>query len=193
METHVIGAAVAIEGIWVLSLMRLLTPNAAVTMFVRVRRAPKGSSMNSLQRGTVVVGVTGLVIAATGLAVSAQRNGKNEDPRPKLTLKAQPNVGIAPARIMLTAELTGGANDFQEYYCPTVLWDWADGTESESTLDCEPYEAGKSEIRRRFTMQHTFRAGAHKVWVRLKRSNKLVASANVMVHIQPGRGVEDDR
>ena len=81
----------------------------------------------------------------------------------------------------------------QEYYCPTVLWDWADGTESESTFDCEPYEAGKSEIKRRYTVQHTFRAGAHKVWVRLKRNDKLLASANVSIQIQAGRGVEDDR
>ena len=124
--------------------------------------------MNSLLRRTISVGVMSLAIAATGLAVQAQRdttsNPKEEaNQRPKLTLKAQPNVSIAPARIMLTAELTGGANDFQEYYCPTVNWDWADGTQSESTLDCEPYEAGKSEIKRRFTVQHIFRAGAHKV------------------------------
>ena len=145
--------------------------------------------MNSTLRGTLPAGVMCLIVATTVL-VSAQR--KNEDPRPKLSLKAQPNVGIAPAKIMLTAELTGGANDYQEYYCPTVLWDWADGTESESTLDCEPYEAGKSEIRRRFTVTHTFRAGGHKVWVRLKRNDKLLASANVLITIQPGRGIEDE-
>jgi hypothetical protein len=75
-----------------------------------------------------------------------------------------------------------------------VLWEWADGTESESTLDCEPYEAGKSEIRRRFTQEHVFRnAGAHKVWVRLKRNNKLLASANVNIQIQPGRSNDFDR
>ena len=149
--------------------------------------------MHSMLRRTISAGFTCLIIAATGLAVRAQRDNTNENPRPKLTLKAQPNVGIAPARIVLTAELTGGANDFQEYYCPTVMWDWADGTESESTLDCEPYEEGKSEIRRRFTVQHTFRAGAHRVWVRLKRNGKLLASANVTIHIQPGPGIDDDR
>ena len=93
--------------------------------------------MNSMLRRTIRAGVTCLAIVTTGLAVDAQRDTKRIR-RPKLSLKAQPNVGVAPARIMLTAELTGGANDFQEYYCPTVLWDWADGTESESTFDCEP-------------------------------------------------------
>ena len=109
--------------------------------------------MNSTLRGTLPAGVMCLIVATTVL-VSAQR--KNEDPRPKLTLKAQPNVGIAPAKIMLTAELTGGANDYQDYYCPTVLWDWADGTESESTFDCDAYEAGKSEIQRRYTVSTPF-------------------------------------
>jgi hypothetical protein len=98
--------------------------------------------MTSMLRRTTSVVVTCLAVAASGPAAHAQRDlksGKEENQRPKLSLKAQPNVGIAPARIVLTAELTGGSNDFQEYYCPTVLWDWADGTESESTFDCEPY------------------------------------------------------
>ena len=148
--------------------------------------------MNATLHGRLSAGVICLMVGATGMVLGAQRNAKNEDPKPKLTLKAQPNVGISPTRVMLTAELTGGANDFEDFYCPTVLWDWADGTESESTFDCEPYEAGKSEIRRRYTVQHTFRAGAHKVWVRLKRNDKLLASANVTLQIQPGRGVQDD-
>ena len=152
--------------------------------------------MNTVLHRTILAGVTCLAVLATGVGARAQRDAKNpkdENPRPKFSLKAQPNVGIAPARVVLTAELSGGANDFQEYYCPTVLWDWADGTESESTFDCEPYAAGKSEIKRRYTVEHVFKAGAHKVWVRLKRNDKLLASANVTIQIQPGRGVEDDR
>jgi hypothetical protein len=148
--------------------------------------------MHTILRRTLPAGVACLLVAGTALAVSAQRDSELNQ-RPRLSLRAQPNVGIAPARIVLTAELTGGANDFQEYYCPTVLWEWGDGTESESTLDCEPYEAGKSEIRRRYIQQHVFRnAGAQKVWVRLKRNDKLLASATVNVHIQPGRANDDD-
>src|SRR5438477_10011910 len=65
-----------------------------------------------------------------------------QDPKPRLSLKAQPTMSIAPARIVFSAELAGGANDYQEYYCPSVEWEWGDETRSESTLDCEPYEAG---------------------------------------------------
>ena len=147
--------------------------------------------MSTTLRRTLRVAGISLMVTGAGFSVNAQR--QNEDQRPKLTLRAQPNVGVAPARILLTAELSGGADDFQDYYCPTVLWDWADGTESESTVDCEPYEAGRSEIKRRFTAQHTFRSGQHKVWVRLKRNGKVLASANVTLHIQEGRGLEGDR
>ena len=112
---------------------------------------------------------------------------KESEPRPRINLRAQPPVGIAPARVVLTAELVGGANDFEEYYCPTVVWEWGDDTTSESTLDCDPYESGKSEIRRRFTVEHTFRrSGAFKVFFRLKRKDKPVAAASTTIQIQPG-------
>src|SRR3979409_1190649 len=101
----------------------------------------------------------GLVLCAS-LAVSGQqKNGKDskdskdkDDKRPKLSLKAQPIVSISPSKVTLRVELTGGANDYEEFYCPTVEWDWGDGTQSESTADCEPYQAGKSEIKRRFVV-----------------------------------------
>ena len=54
---------------------------------------------------------------------------------PKLSLKAQPLISISPSRVVLTAELTGGPNDYQDLYCPTVVWEWGDGTESSSTSD----------------------------------------------------------
>src|SRR5688572_18730824 len=112
---------------------------------------------------------------------------KDSDRRPRATIRAQPPVGLTPVRVVFTAELVGGANDFEDYYCPTVVWEWGDETSSESTFDCEPYEAGKSEIRRRFTVEHTFRrSGAFKVFFRLKRRDKSVASSSVTVQVRPG-------
>ena len=78
------------------------------------------------------------------MSASASQPGDKE--RPKISLKATPMVSRAPARVVLTVELTGGANEYEAFYCPTVDWDWGDGTESESTTDCEPYQPGKSEI-----------------------------------------------
>jgi len=123
--------------------------------------------------------------------VSAQKNDKtppkdDDSKRPKLTLKAQPVVAMSPARVVLTAELAGGANDFEDFYCATTEWDWGDGTQSEASSDCEPYEPGKSEIKRRFTIEHVFRACSFRVQFRLKRRDKTVASAGVSIQVRPG-------
>src|SRR6266498_1796972 len=75
------------------------------------------------------------------------KDTKDNDKRPKITLKAQPIISMAPSKVTLRAELIGGANDYEEFYCPTIEWDWGDGTQSESTSDCEPYQPGKSEIK----------------------------------------------
>lgn len=137
-------------------------------------------------------GATCFTIAAA-LTVNAQKSDKNskdskerDAQRPKLVLKAQPMIGVAPARVVLTAELVGGAKDFEEYYCPTVEWEWGDGTKSESSVDCRPYEGGKSEIKRRFTVEHVFHQGNHRVTFRLKRQDKQLASAGVNLQVQPG-------
>src|SRR5712691_4608000 len=99
----------------------------------------------------------------TAAVVAAQQPGKSakdkdQDKRPTLKLTARPPLGMSPARIILTADLNGGPNDAEDYYCPTIEWDWGDGTTSESTSDCAPYEPGKSEVRRRYTVEHVFRA-----------------------------------
>ena len=64
----------------------------------------------------------GRLLALLPALASAQPKpeGREPDRRPRVTLRAQPAVGIAPARVVFTAELVGGANDFEEFYCPTV-------------------------------------------------------------------------
>lgn len=134
-------------------------------------------------RCALAAATAALAISASAPLVALQK----DDKRPRVTLRAQPVVAVAPARVVLTAELVGGNNDFEEYYCPTVSWDWGDDTVSESTIDCEPYETGKSQIKRRFTVEHTFRrAGAYKIYFHLKRKDKMVGSASVTVQVQPG-------
>lgn len=147
--------------------------------------------MNVLRR-CAWAGAVSVVVSAALVSASAQKNDKDAKPKdadtahPKLTLKAQPVISMAPSRVVLTAEVTGGPNDYEEYYCPSVEWDWGDGTESESSADCPPYEPGKSEIKRRYTVEHVFRAGAFRVTLRLKRRDKAVASAAVNIQVRPG-------
>lgn len=137
--------------------------------------------------GLVRIAVAGALSLLAAGALFAQ-NGKDADAkRPRIVLRAQPSVAVAPARVVLTAELVGGADDFEEYYCPAIEWEWGDDTRSESSADCEPYEAGRSAIKRRHTIQHIFRReGPYKVYVHLKRRDKVLGSASTTVQVQPG-------
>jgi hypothetical protein len=52
--------------------------------------------------------------------------------------------------------------------------------------DCEPYQAGKSEIKRRYTVEHLFRAGYYQVAFRIKRRDKSLAQATTTIQVQGG-------
>jgi hypothetical protein len=107
--------------------------------------------------------------------------------KPHLSLRARPEFGIAPLRVALTAEFTGGDNDFEEFYCPTVVWEWGDGSASEASSDCVPYEAGKSQITRRYTKEHVYeRSGTLRAYFSLRRRDKEVAAAGVNITVMPG-------
>ena len=148
--------------------------------------------MRTVSRNALGLGLS-LALAAT-IAVSAQRNdkdaknGKNDkSDKPKLTLVARPSVAIAPARVVLTAELTGGPDDYEDFYCPSVTWEWGDLSSSEQGADCPPYEAGKTVIKRRFTVEHNFdHQGSYKVYFKMKHGSKEIASTSVTVRLQPG-------
>ena len=140
------------------------------------------------------------VVQAFGLALSAlllvpqntllarEQGGK----KPSLSLKATPSVSFAPARVVLVAELKGGPNDFEDFYCPTLEWEWGDLTTSTAEADCEPYSAGKSEIKRRYTVEHRFKnSGAFRVLLRLKKGDKIVGSANTTIQVRAGLGPPD--
>jgi hypothetical protein len=148
--------------------------------------------MNSWRRLFPAGAFTLAAVVCSSLALPAQQRDEKDskdkdlDKRPKLTLKAQPLISMSPSKVTLRAELIGGANDYEEYYCPTVEWDWGDGTHSESTADCEPYQQGKSEIKRRFSVEHVFRTGYYQVAFRLKRRDKALASATATVQVQGG-------
>ena len=102
-------------------------------------------------------------------ALQAREQGGNK--KPSLSLKVTPAVTFAPARVVVVAEVKGGADNNEEFYCPTVEWEWGDFTTSTAEADCEPYDAAKSQIRRRYTVEH-----------------KVIGSSNTLVQVRPGLG-----
>jgi hypothetical protein len=89
--------------------------------------------------------------------------------------------------VRLVVDLRGGDEDFQDFYCPGIVWEWGDGTESESSEDCQPYEAGKSTIRRRYSTEHIFRqAGSYQIFFRLKQRSRVVAATSTAIQVRSG-------
>jgi hypothetical protein len=123
-------------------------------------------------------------------ALLARGQGGNK--KPSLSLKATPTVSFAPSRVVVVAEVKGGPDDFEEFYCPTVDWDWGDFTQSTAEADCDPYEAGKSSIKRRYTVEHRYKnPGGYKIVLRLKKGTRIIASANAQVQVRAGLGPGD--
>ena len=128
-----------------------------------------------------------IVNSSVPAAQSDKDEQKKEPKRPSLSLKATPTTGMVPARISATAEFKGRDDDFQDYYCPTIEWNWGDGTVSEASNDCDPYEAGVSQIRRRYTQSHTYkRPGGFRIVFRLKHRDRVLTSQTTLVRLLGG-------
>jgi len=149
----------------------------------------------------VLAGVcVAVTMAATGAAADQQADQKadqkvaqkgGDDKRPSLALKATPPLGFSPLRVHASVDVRGGPDDSADFYCPSVSWDWGDGTVSENSEDCDPYEEGTSSIRRRFSADHTFQqGGAYRLTFRLKQKTRVIASASTNVQVRAG--VRDD-
>ena len=126
------------------------------------------------------------VLVTCALGVDAQQP---ENRKPSLAVRVTPPVGFTPLRVRAVADLRDGSDDYPDFYCATVEWDWGDGTMSENSGDCDPYEAGKSTIQRRFSAEHVYRqGGAYRVFFRLKQKTKQVAAASTNVTVRSGAG-----
>jgi len=134
-----------------------------------------------------------LLSPAVPTGSASQGDKGKEQERPTLSLKASPVISFTPAKIFLNAQLKGGADDYKDFYCAAVEWDWDDGTTSESQSDCEPHEAGKSKIQRHFSIQHVYKMeGSYRIFIRLLQKGKCVAAANATIQVNPGIGRPSD-
>ena len=128
------------------------------------------------------------VLIAALMAVSVQADQGTG--KPKITLRVTPAVAFAPARIVATAEVIGGADDFQDFYCAKIEWTWGDATTSEANDDCDPYVAGQSQIRRRYTNEHRYElGGVYEIRINLKQGKKTVGSGSISVRVRDGETV----
>jgi hypothetical protein len=141
--------------------------------------------MAHLRRAGCTLAAVAAALLASAHATAAQRD--SDDKKPSLSLKATPPLGFSPLRVHAVAEVRGGKDDDADFYCAGTEWDWGDGTVSESSSDCDPYQPGKSTIKRTFSNDHVFRqSGEHKILFRLKQKTKVVGSATVSIQVRAG-------
>lgn len=123
------------------------------------------------------------------LSAPALHGQQPETKKPSLSLRVTPPIGFTPLRVRVVAEARDGSDDYADFYCAGVEWEWGDGTISESASDCEPYEAGKSTIRRLFSSDHIYRqAGEYRVIFKLKQKTRHVATVSSNVEVRSGGG-----
>jgi len=128
-----------------------------------------------------------VLICVLGSGVAPNAQDEEEARRPSLSLRANPLVGFTPLRTRLVAELRDGDDDYADFYCPTVEWDWGDGTVSESSEDCDPYRAGETTIRRRYSTEHIFRTpGTFRIRFRIKQQDSVIAATTATIRVQGG-------
>jgi len=137
-----------------------------------------------------------LCALAVPSTMTAADKDKKKDDKPSIQIKVNPAIGFAPFRAVLTAEVRGGPDDYEQFYCAAAEWDMGDGNKAEQSNDCDPYEAGKSQIKRRYAREQIFDTpGEYQVLFRLKQRNKVVATGQTTVRVRPGirDGGLDDR
>jgi hypothetical protein len=117
------------------------------------------------------------------------RPGRAEEKPTKVSvdLRISPAVSFAPSRVRALVEVKIPEDRVADFYCAQVEWDWGDLTESAESNECDPYEPGVSEVRRRFSAEHTFQSGGrYRVQFRLRRNRKVLASTSTIVTVRAG-------
>ena len=134
-----------------------------------------------------VLGVAVVGIAMLPWAAPVAGEGS---PKPSLNLKASPQVGFSPMRVVLTAELKNVGDKEADLYCPSVVWDWGDGTQSMHSANCEPFEAGSTAVKTRYVQEHTYNMpGRFRVVLRLERSSKVLLAGSTTLTVRPGGNI----
>jgi hypothetical protein len=124
---------------------------------------------------------------ALGLAGSALLAQAEKKKKPSISVRATPAAGFSPLRVMLSAEIKGGDDNYEDFYCPSIEWTWGDDTKTESSSDCDPFEEGKSAIKRRYTTTRIFQTyGDYKVEFRLKQKDRVVGAGSTTIQVRPG-------
>jgi len=107
-----------------------------------------------------------------------------EEQEPTFGLRASKLMAFPETPIMLTASL--GGEEVERLYCPRVVWEWPDGTESTEESECPPF-ADRGEYPRRWTKWIALAVpGEYPVKVRWEMAGRRVGRAEVLLRALGG-------
>jgi hypothetical protein len=116
------------------------------------------------------------LFTAALISIAASPSGaEDKNGRPSISVKANPAMGFAPMRVVVTVDLKGGSDDYAEFYCATVEWDIV-------SLD------GKGD-KRRYVREQIFRfPGEYTIRFSLKQKDKVVGGGRTSLRVRGGLG-----
>ncbi|HEY2941040.1 MAG TPA: PKD domain-containing protein [Vicinamibacteria bacterium] len=124
-----------------------------------------------------------VLLIMIALAAPATAGHGRAGKRPRLDLRASPRLALVPVSVFAIAELVGG-DEVEDFYCPTVEWDWGDGARSAHESDCPPFERGMAMARRHSASHAYRRPGEYSVRVTLSRVGRPLAAATALVSVR---------
>ena len=161
-DVHAMVRIVRRGGIWSLSLNLAGAPDAARYNVCNV--SARESDEQHGRRSSAQPASCCLALAAGAGAVRAGQDPETrtqatgQAKRPKIRCARPPSVGVAPPGGRSRPNSRAARTTSRSSTARRSSGIGATARSSESTSDCEPYEAGKSQIKRRFTVEHMFRA-----------------------------------
>jgi hypothetical protein len=103
--------------------------------------------------------------------------------KPRLDLRVMPRQGPPTTEFLFVAELKGGP-DSEDFYCPTLEWDFGGGDTSSHEPECPPFLQGVTAIERRFSVSRMITVeGERKARVVLRKGEKVLGQASAVYRV----------
>jgi hypothetical protein len=115
--------------------------------------------------------------------------------KPQFVCTSSPKIGFADIatgglQVRLNCELTG--SETEELYCPTISWEFPDGTKSVSESDCQPYSCGRTEwchgqfddYERHWSKYLLAGPGSWVIRIRLMKNNKTIRASSIEFEVR---------
>ncbi|MEO8362179.1 MAG: hypothetical protein ABI672_19280 [Vicinamibacteria bacterium] len=100
-------------------------------------------------------------------------------PKPKVEFKPFQritNLPVGKCDAVVVFKLSVNDGGSEDYYCPKVVFEWEDGTQSSEESDCVPFEeAAKDDHSKTWTKSHSFHTvGTHTVRAHLCKASRKI-------------------